>query len=85
MPNYPTVDIYVNGSKIVVDEVPNAIPTTPLADVSTDSSSDYILIVKSGVVKKVALADLPYDNTLSGLAATTVQGAIDELAAAVST
>lgn len=59
------------------------ITTAELASVTADTSVDTLLGTTNGALKQIQPSDIPYDNTNSGLAATTLSDAIDEVVADV--
>lgn len=81
--NIPNIDVQSNKLVITDEQVlidGEGHGTTPLADVDAETSADTILAVKDGAVVQIETTDIPYDNTGSGLTATDLASAIDELA-----
>lgn len=80
--NIPNIDVQSNKLTITDEQVvidSDGYGTTPLADVDAETTADTILGVKDGAVVQIEPDDIPYDNTGSGLTATDLAGAVDEL------
>lgn len=51
-------DVEVQGQNLIFTETEESLATTPLAEVASDTSADYIIIVKDGAVRKVSVGEL---------------------------
>lgn len=58
MPTIRTLNAEVVGDTLNLQEQETDLATTPLAEVASDTSADYIIIVKDGAVRKVSVGEL---------------------------